>query len=126
MLWSNDELDIVYDYIYIELARKVLAKDLHVLDSAPFKLKGAYRELLVCTLNHISRQAYEIKRKMKEKGLKIYETPLSAEDFTTYEARRGGGSEEFTIANHILKHETEQCIMRFFSEVKLSVDKINP
>ncbi|SES32021.1 hypothetical protein [Salipaludibacillus aurantiacus] len=68
---TAQEERLTESYILLEMARKVLEKDLARLDQAPLKLKDPYIRLLEVTLHRLSREMYETRRSMKKLGLKI-------------------------------------------------------
>ncbi|SDZ59019.1 hypothetical protein SAMN05421736_11982 [Evansella caseinilytica] len=66
-----EEEHLSESYILLELARKVLEKDLAKINQSPLKLKDPYIRLLEKTLHHISKELYSIKVSMRSLGLKV-------------------------------------------------------
>ncbi|WP_416150645.1 hypothetical protein ACM26V_06645 [Salipaludibacillus sp. HK11] len=66
-----EEEQLVESYILLEMARKVLERDLAHINQAPLKLKEPYIHLLEMTLHRLSRKLYVTKFTMKQLGLKI-------------------------------------------------------
>ncbi|MDG5789934.1 hypothetical protein QA612_20975 [Evansella sp. AB-P1] len=68
---TPEEERLSESYILLELARKVLEKDLVKINQSPVKLKDPYIRLLEQSLSKLSKELYETKANMKKLGLKV-------------------------------------------------------
>lgn len=68
---SREEEQIVESFIFLDITRKVLEKDLSRLEHAPLKIKEPYIHLIEAALERLSTHMYRTKWEMKQAGLRV-------------------------------------------------------
>src|SRR5690625_2929412 len=113
-LLTKEESQLVHDYIFTEWARKVLEKDLNKVNT--FKFPDVYRELIESALHRLSLDMRDIKRKMFDQGIKVYDTEV--EQIETgkvfrYEVKCRGIHEEMSYMDHMVRNHTEEYVRKY-------------
>ncbi|MGJ9381608.1 hypothetical protein CR203_03890 [Salipaludibacillus neizhouensis] len=114
---TAEEEHITESYILLEMARKVLEKDLAHIGQAPIKLKDPYIRLLEVTLHRLSKELYTIKMSMKTHGLKI-QLNNHDENFSEYIIFFHGYVLTAKYLNTHLKNKVSHQIENLFTQNK--------
>lgn len=122
---TAEEERLAESYILLEMARKVLEKDLARLDDTPLKLKEPYIHLLEATLHRLSRRLYTIKLHMKKAGVKVQMNEFDS-TFSEYTIFFRGYVLTAKYLNIHLKHQVSREIGNLFidnNKNRLSVNE---
>ncbi|UTR14940.1 hypothetical protein MM221_20800 [Salipaludibacillus sp. LMS25] len=111
---TEEEENLTEYYILLEMARKVLERDLERLDQAPLKLKDPYIHLLELSLHKLSLQFYKTKKNMKKIGLKVHLTHVD-QTFSEYKIFSRGYVLSTKYLNAHLKNQVSRQIEDLFT-----------
>lgn len=120
---TAEEEHMTESYILLEMARKVLEKDLAHMDHAPIKLKDPYIRLLEVTLYHLSKDLYKTKSKMKNLGIKIHLNTYDS-SYSEYTIFIRGYVLSAKYLNTNLKSKVSHLIESMFTEQKKKFNEV--
>ncbi|MEC2070358.1 hypothetical protein [Alkalihalophilus marmarensis] len=68
----QEDHELILQYIYLPLTRKVLEQDLSKMERANFKFSNVYYDFFKRKADWIGKDLWEVKRKLKQRGILIY------------------------------------------------------
>ncbi|MBQ6447274.1 MAG: hypothetical protein IJJ10_07415 [Bacillus sp. (in: Bacteria)] len=110
---SEDERNVFENAIYLPMVLTILDRDLKVAQTAPFKLKQVYLNLI----EHVMKQ---VQKDMRENSSKMYKNKwkvIKGENdgvFTEYDFYINGYHEAHRYFNHNLRNNTEKLLNYYF------------
>lgn len=77
---SNDEQNLLFDFIYLTIIEKMLQKDFVAFEQSNFKLNSIYLSLLDSKLRIVQNQLKEIKFHMTKQRVKVFINHQASDD----------------------------------------------
>lgn len=111
---TNEEQEIIHQFVILTLARKALELDLHHLEKVALKLKEPYTALTRSVLDHLSRELSVLKRYMLAHQLKVVPSEKNSM-FTKYNYYCRGYEGTKHYLNMNLKNQVSQYISNCFT-----------
>ncbi|WP_453990560.1 hypothetical protein [Bacillus nitroreducens] len=109
----EDDRDIFEKAIFLPMVLTILNRDLSVIETAGFKLKKPYLQLLEHTMKMVQKDLYTIKQQMKKKNMKVWEKQRD-EAFTLFSFMYRGYEEEHNYFNPRIRNEVQQLLEAYF------------
>lgn len=73
MHMSNEERDLVYQFIYLSFVKRVLERDLKIIKKAQLKFPDLYVEFLMERIFAVGKRIGTLKREMYKRKINVYE-----------------------------------------------------
>ncbi|WP_054029124.1 hypothetical protein [Bacillus sp. FJAT-28004] len=122
--YNNDDTKIVKDAILFPYILDVLERDIQVIMASNAKMNSVYARLLRKAQNDATTSFYEVKNRMRNAGIKIFEEIREKDAFTTKFVVRGYQHEFKMFWSH-LKIEIQTRLAAYL-EVDLTDKKTDP
>lgn len=125
MLYLDDEEEqLILDYIYLEIIKRILASDYSSLESAGFKLQSYYLLMLDRVLHKVHQQQKSVRYLMQQGGVRVWiNKEKSDSHFIQYNYHWKNKAEGFSCFSiDAMKMEANKRIKRLFKEV-FNLDK---
>ncbi|EOR24930.1 protein YhjD [Niallia nealsonii AAU1] len=110
---NEDERNIFENAIYLPMVLTILDRDLKVAETAPFKLKQVYLNLIEHTMKQVQKDMRENNTKMYKNKWKLLKGE-SDEAFTEYNFYINGYHEVHRYFNYNLRNNTEKLLNYYF------------
>lgn len=110
---SSQEETLFEAFIILSFSRKVLEKDLKIIENSHFKIKEPYIDLNYRCIDAISKQLFEIKKQLHSKNIKIQ---FGANDgtFTEFHCYFRGYVQTKRLLNVHIKNQVQKKLNDFF------------
>jgi len=105
----EDDRNIIEQATYLPMVIIVLEKDWLVIESAPFKLKQPYLQLVEETLKAVQRDLKEAKDKMRKGQMKVEQIGHD-KDFTMYKFYYKGFEENHNYFNPRIRNKVNELL----------------
>ncbi|WP_093072269.1 hypothetical protein [Salisediminibacterium halotolerans] len=112
---SREEEQIVESFIFLDIARKVLEKDLSRLQHAPLKIKEPYIRLIEAALEKLSTHMYRTKWEMKQADLQVQLQRMDS-TFSEYSIFFRGYVVTAKYLNPHLRNQVSRMIEQLFTD----------
>ncbi|WP_449539375.1 hypothetical protein [Ferdinandcohnia sp. Marseille-Q9671] len=111
----DDDREIFEKAIFLPMVLTILNRDLSAIDSAGFKLKKPYLQLIEHTMKKVQKDLYIVKQRMKQKNMKVWEKQRD-EAFTLFSFIYRGYEEEHNYFNPRIRNEVQQLLESYLIE----------
>lgn len=105
----EDDRQIFERAIFLPMVLTILNRDLSVFETAAFKLKKPYINLIDYTMKKVQKDLYQTKLEMKKKNMKVWEKNRD-EAFTLFSFLYKGYEEEHNYFNPRIRNEVQQLL----------------
>ncbi|MBD8067610.1 hypothetical protein [Bacillus sp. PS06] len=111
---SEEHRFIFEQSVFLPMVLTVLSRDLDIINTAPFKLKKPYANLIDQTMRKVQKDLYQIKVKMKEEKMKAMQLERD-EAFTLFLFIINGWEEKHNYFNPRIRTEVSKLLEKYLS-----------
>lgn len=117
---TSEERQIVECYIYAEWARRVLERDLKIIQVANVRYPDVYVSVLEQAIMKLSQDMRDINKYIYREGIKVYDSGITQRESIkvfNYMVSFRGYQEKLNIIEDVMRNKVRQCIEKIFGEL---------
>ena len=115
MFISNENYQLIEQFIYLPLVSKILHRDRQLIEKAPFKIKEPYLHIVENALTKVEKDFTELKIKLKQNRITVTKKG-SNEAFTLYEFNINGQTQDHSFYHPVMKNKTTELLEGYLKE----------
>lgn len=121
---SEEEQQLLQNYILLPLILHVFQRDKKVFAESAIKTKGPYLKLMESVIHEVENDLIQVRKELRRAGIKVYEELKTEEGIhVKYTFKRYHHEGEYLWC--ILGFEVEQVMERYLVYVKMDIIDVN-
>ncbi|MBU7595929.1 hypothetical protein [Metabacillus halosaccharovorans] len=111
---TKEDKDLAAEFIYLTLLLEHMESDMELFNKIPVKLNDPYVTFMDSIIKVVLKDLVLVKRKMKEKQIKVLDPVNVNEDFMQYEYYVRGYNTVFRFFKPVLKNRVSDRAEKYF------------
>ncbi|MFC0470777.1 hypothetical protein ACFFHM_09805 [Halalkalibacter kiskunsagensis] len=113
---NKEEEELVFDFIYLPLVRRVLLQDIEKVKNSNVKFTEPYILFLEKIINNVGMDLGKVKKTMFKQGIIVYDQGI-IEQRCNYLIVCRGYRKEMNLFPHLMKNDVMEYIKKYFLDI---------